>query len=267
MLVGTVWLLLNYGSVRLYSALRTRIRDYRNPRANVGTRDGVPCLVLPESASGEERIFQRNYACAGRNGCGAMCTTRLVQLVFQQNPLEVVVWRSVPASSNALAGDLLSGSLLHEAQVHCPSKPSAFKALSQRQMSRECKKDVIKASRDGLTTVSWLLQQRSRSFVSKLALSSGIKLSARCVDIANLTDTSVNPLKRKVQSFMHRLRMKTRPDQKDATSVDSFMSACKNVPNLHVFHQAGTLVQADIVIASSTSLLINAFHAGHVCIS
>jgi hypothetical protein len=76
--------------------------DRVHPRAFHSTYKGTPCPTLGWNADDvmlepDTPVVTRTYECNGRSGCDEVkCKVSLMMLIYNANPIEWVVWRSVP---------------------------------------------------------------------------------------------------------------------------------------------------------------------------
>jgi hypothetical protein len=125
-------------------------------------RSLIPCLTVGWDANGvmlfpDTLVAKRCFRCSGRNGCLKQCQARLVQCITNADPLNWVIWRTIP-SDFPLHPSVLHGCVLaSESLVH--SDPSVFRPTDPliEPLTRTTRKDIIKEQAKGLICTRSLL--------------------------------------------------------------------------------------------------------------
>ena len=248
--------------------------DQVHPHAFSSVRACVPCPTLGWDQHGrmlhpDVIVATRSFRCAGLNGCEPhgkhKCCVRMKHILFNRDPCKWTVWRFKPPSCDS-CGSLVS-SVVDEGQFHCPSNPSSYRAVpTTRPLGRELKKDIRIAVAVGQTAAKFLMSERTKSFVVKIAMQNGVDVSSSNSKLCIYDDARFNPSRSKVARYFACERARTRLHKDDATACKMFMQRVSTLSGVVAWHQVGNDEQAEITILTTSTLLELALTAAAIVI-
>jgi hypothetical protein len=170
---------------RTHTHTHTHVHTY-TPRDNVATGafhstlHGQACVTFGWNGDGvmlrpDNVVAKRSFRCAGKNLCedGRACKVRLMQIIYNDNPLRWVVWRNTSCpllDAQHFRAGVGAGTHGVEPLLHCPFDPTKYMLPVKRRLGLEVSKSIARAHHDGLTAGRWLCTQRANSFAASLAL-------------------------------------------------------------------------------------------------